>query len=76
MSEGIHVRLKGDRWLVTRGNYTLDEFKNYQQAIELAEHRAKASKADLYVHAEDGSIACVQNHQAADWRKPKSRRTA
>jgi len=76
MSEGIHVRLKGDRWLVTRGNYTLDEFKSYEQALELAEQRAKVSKADLYVHAEDGSVALVQNHQPGQWPKSRSRRSA
>jgi hypothetical protein len=76
MSEGIHVRPKGDHWLVTRGNYTLEEFKTYQQAVELAQQRAKSTRADLYLHAEDGSVACVQNHQSLTGQKPRVRRSA
>jgi hypothetical protein len=63
MSDGIHVMHKGDLWIVTRGNYTLDEFKSEKQAIQLAKQRARSSRAVLTIHAEDGSVRAVENFQ-------------
>jgi VCBS repeat-containing protein len=63
MSDGIHVMHKGDLWVVTRGNYTLDEFKSEKQAVQLAKQRARASRAVLTVHAEDGSVRTVESFQ-------------
>jgi hypothetical protein len=72
MSEGIHVRHQGDRWLVTRGNYLLDEFKSQQQALALATQRARSSKASLTIHSEDGTVRKVDQYKDADTlRRPR-----
>jgi Uncharacterized protein conserved in bacteria (DUF2188) len=76
MSDGIHVMPKGDGWTVTRGNYTLDEFKSQQQALQLAKQRALASKATLHVHGSDGSVQVVDataNENTSESRRKVAR---
>jgi hypothetical protein len=76
MSDGIHITQKGERWLVTRGNYTLDEFPSKQQALQLARQRAKSSRANVIVHAEDGSVRYVENFTEFASGKDKKRKSA
>lgn len=71
MSDGIHVSQRAGRWSVTRGNYTLDEFKNQQQAIQFGKQRAKASKSSLFIHTDDGSIRLIENFQTLESRKQR-----
>jgi len=69
---------KDGNWAVMRGNYTLDEFKSQQQAIQLGKQKAKASKATLTVHAEDGSVRVLENYQNTEGslKRHKVRRSA
>jgi VCBS repeat-containing protein len=78
MTNGIHVMQKDGNWAVMRGNYTLDEFESQQQAIQLGKQKARASKATLTVHAEDGSVRLVENYQSSEGslKRDKVRRTA
>ena len=73
MSNDIHILSKGDRWLITRGNYTLDECKNQKQAIETARQRAKRSHANLILHASDGTVSSVEKNQPRQARSAKAR---
>ncbi len=74
MSDGIHVMQRGNIWVVTRGNYTLDEFANRQKAIELAKRRAKSSKSRLVVHSEDGSVLGIEEYDPSTGPSRRMRR--
>lgn len=76
MSDGIHVWRKGELWLVTRGNYTLDEFANQQQAVQLGKQRARTSRAKVIIHADDGSVNVIDNFMEAGSRRRKQKRPA
>lgn len=53
-----HVMPEGEEWVVRLEESMVDEItaRTREEAIEKGEERARAEKADLVIHGEDGSV--------------------